>query len=175
MSLAKHDGVLVALFTTLVLGGMGSGAPAEAGSPEAPEAAVDSMKDGAQSPVSKDSSTIAGEPIDYLSTPSPEISSMSMSIPPGSTTQWMIHPVPLYIYVLEGTLTVEFADGSHQDFEAGRAFLQARTKWHHGRNKGTAPVRFLAVSFGAKGVPTVLHPPGGEESHPGSSSAGVEP
>jgi quercetin dioxygenase-like cupin family protein len=110
--------------------------------------------------VSTDSASIAGEPVAYPSTPNPEISSYIMPIAPGATTQWMTHPVPAYLYVLEGTLTVEFAeDGSRKEFKAGQAFLQARTKWHRGRNDGKVPVRFLAVFCGAKDVPNVLHPP----------------
>jgi|SRR5580700_3190532 quercetin dioxygenase-like cupin family protein len=111
------------------------------------------------SPVSEDSVTIAGEPLAYLATPSPEVSSAIMSIAPGATTQWMTHPAPIYIYVLEGALTVEFAEGAPREFRAGQAFLQSRTKWHRGRNDGPGQARFLAVFFGAKDVPNVLHPP----------------
>ena len=50
--------------------------------------------------VSKDSVTDAGEPIIYLNTPSPEISSAIMTIPAGTTTEWMVHPVQGYVYVL---------------------------------------------------------------------------
>jgi quercetin dioxygenase-like cupin family protein len=110
-------------------------------------------------PVSRDTSTIAGEPLTYPSTPSPEVSSFTLSLAPGATTAWMTHPVQAYIYVLEGTLTVELADGGRQEFGAGQAFLQTRTRWHRGRNEGRIPARFLAVFCGAQGVPTVLHPP----------------
>lgn len=113
--------------------------------------------------VSTDNKTIAGEPVEYASTPDPVISSNIVSIPPGGATAWMIHPVQPYCYVLEGTLTVEFAaDGSRQTFKAGQAFLQTRTHWHRGRNDGKTPMRFLAVFVGAKGVPTILHPPSGK-------------
>ena len=110
-------------------------------------------------PVSRDESTIAGERLAYPSSPSPEVSSFILSIAPGATTAWMTHPVQAYIYVLEGTLTVELEDGARLEFPAGRAFLQSRTKWHRGRNQGKTPVRFLAVFCGAREVPTVLHPP----------------
>jgi len=113
------------------------------------------------SPVSKDSTTIAGEPLVYPGTASPEVSSSILSIAPGAKTDWMIHPAQAYLYVLEGTLTVELAEGSHREFSAGEAFLQTRTKWHRGRNRGSAPVRFLAVFLGAREVPNVLHPPPG--------------
>ena len=77
--------------------------------------------------VSNDSSSIAGEQLAYPSTPDPEISSYILPIAPEAVTDWMVHPVPGDLDVLEGTLTVEFADdGSRQNFEAGQAFLQAR-------------------------------------------------
>jgi quercetin dioxygenase-like cupin family protein len=113
--------------------------------------------------VSSDTKTVAGEPLAYLSTPNPVIASNLLTIQPGTVTEWMTHPVPAYIYVLEGTLTVEFAgDGSRHEFKAGQAFLQARDHWHRGRNDGTVPVRFLGVFMGAKDVPDILHPPGGK-------------
>lgn len=109
-------------------------------------------------PVSRDSVTIAGEPELYLSTPEPEVSSAVFTFPPGAVSQWMTHPAPTYVYVLEGTLTVEFEDGSHQSFHQGEAFLQCRSKWHRGRNDGSQTMRFLAVFVGAKSIPNVLHP-----------------
>ena len=112
-------------------------------------------------PVSHDSVTIAAEPELYLSTPEPEVSSVIFTFPPGAVSQWMIHPAPAYIYVLEGTLVVEFEDGSHQSFHAGQGFLQCRAKWHRGRNDSSQTMRFLAVFFGGKGVPNVVHPASG--------------
>src|SRR5689334_4475739 len=53
--------------------------------------------------------TIAGEPLAYPNTPAPVVSSSIVSVPPGGVTEWMTHPVQAYLYVLEGTLTVEFA------------------------------------------------------------------
>jgi quercetin dioxygenase-like cupin family protein len=105
--------------------------------------------------------TIAGEPLAYPSTPDPVVSSDVLTIQPGAVTEWMTHPVPAYLYVLEGTLTVELVDGTRQKFDAGQSFLQCHTTWHRGRNEGTTPVRFLAVFIGAKGVPDILHPPSG--------------
>jgi quercetin dioxygenase-like cupin family protein len=109
--------------------------------------------------ISKDSVTDDGEPIIYLNTPDPEISSSIVTIPSGMTTEWMTHPVQGYVYVLEGTLIVEFADGPRKVFEAGKGFPQARSKWHRGRNDGERVVRSLAVFFGGKDVPNVPNPP----------------
>ena len=108
--------------------------------------------------VSKDATDDAGEPITYIATPNPEVTSAIVSLPPAGKTDWMTHPVPGYLYVLEGELTVEFEDGHHLVFKTGQAFMQARTKWHRGINTGSGPMRFLAVFFGAKGVPPVNPP-----------------
>jgi quercetin dioxygenase-like cupin family protein len=109
--------------------------------------------------LSRLTTTIAGEPLAYPNTPEPVVSSYVETIPPGGVTSWMTHPVPAYLYVLEGTLTVEFADGTRHRFDAGQDLLQCHTTWHRGRNEGTTPMRFLAVFMGAKGVPEILHPP----------------
>jgi len=110
--------------------------------------------------VSRDVKTIVGEPLEYPSSPNPVISSSILTIAPGTVTPWMVHPVQPYLYVLEGTLIVEFAaDGSRQTFRAGQAFLQTRSHWHRGRNDGTTLVRFLSVFIGAKDAPTILHLP----------------
>ena len=103
--------------------------------------------------------TIAGEPLLYPSTPDPVIRSDILTIPPGGITRWMTHPVPAYLYVLKGDLTVQFADGAEKTFHAGQAFLQCHTVWHRGVNDGRQPVRFLAVFMDAKGVPVIVHPP----------------
>ena len=105
------------------------------------------------------STTIAGEPLAYPSTPAPVITSAVLTVPARSTTKWMTHPVPAYLYVLQGTLIVEFQDGSRHAYKAGEAFLQCHTMWHRGVNEGNEPVRFLAVFVGAKGEPVILHPP----------------
>jgi quercetin dioxygenase-like cupin family protein len=105
--------------------------------------------------------TSAGEPLHYLGTPDPVIYSDVLTIPPGGVSRWMTHPVPAYLYVLQGDLTVEFVDGKRQTFHTGQALLQSQTKWHRGRNDGQVPVRFLAVFLGSKGVPVILHPPAG--------------
>jgi mannose-6-phosphate isomerase-like protein (cupin superfamily) len=105
--------------------------------------------------------TTAGEPLHYLSTPDPVVSSDILTVPPGKVSRWMVHPVPAYLYVLQGDLTLEFVDGKRQTFHTGQSLLQSQTKWHRGRNEGQVPLRFLAVFMGSKGTPVILHPPVG--------------
>jgi quercetin dioxygenase-like cupin family protein len=103
--------------------------------------------------------TTADEPLSYLSTPNPLISSGILSIPPGGISRWMIHPVPAYVYILQGDLTVEFIDGKKKTFHEGEVILQPRAVWHRGRNEGPRLLRFLAAFLGAKGIPGIVHPP----------------
>ena len=105
--------------------------------------------------------TTAGEPLLYLSTPNPVISSDILTIAPGGVSRWMTHPVPAYIFVLQGDLTIQFADGTEKTVHQGEVALQPRAAWHRGRNEGKVPLRFLAVFMGAQGVPGILHPPSG--------------
>jgi quercetin dioxygenase-like cupin family protein len=106
--------------------------------------------------------TIAGESLSYPLTPNPVVFTNVLTIQPGVVTDWMVHPVQPFLYVLEGTLTVEFAaDGSRHTFNAGQGFLQTRCHWHRGRNDGKTAVRLLGVFIGAEDVPVMLHSPAG--------------
>ena len=143
---------------------LGLGAALAAGGPMSEGSLTAAAEDGIKATmtgVSKDSVTDGGEPILYLNTPNPEISSAITTLPAGTATEWMVHPVQGYVYVLEGTLIVEFAGGPRNEFKAGQGFAQTRSKWHRGRNDGKGVVRFLAVFFGGKDVPNVLNPPKG--------------
>jgi hypothetical protein len=45
--------------------------------------------------VSKDTTDDAGDPITYISTPNPEVTSAIVSLPPGGKTDWMTHSCAL--------------------------------------------------------------------------------
>lgn len=146
------------LAATLPLAGLSSMCDAA----QAAQSTESSQEGGAETitPLPDLTTTTAGEPLLYLSTPDPVISSDILTVPPRGVTRWMTHPVPEFLYILEGDLTVEFADGrKEQKFHEGQVLLQPRAAWHRGRNEGQRPLRFLAVGMGAKGVPTILHPP----------------
>ena len=133
----------------------------ETSTSRAAQATKSSQQGGAETvtPLPDLTTTTADEPLLYLSTPNPVISSDILTIPPGGISQWMTHPVPAYVYILQGDLTVEFIDGKKKTFREGEVILQPRAVWHRGCNEGQRPLRFLAVFLGAKGVPGILHPP----------------
>ena len=108
--------------------------------------------------VMKGSRTIGGQNIAYPKTDKAEITSVMIEIQPGKESGRHMHPVPTYVHVLEGTLTVEFEDGSRQPFKAGSGFLEAVNTWHNVKNLGEAPLKFLVLFAGEEGKPNLIRP-----------------
>ena len=117
--------------------------------------------------VMKGSTTIGGQQIEYPKTDKAEMASVLVEIKPGKESGRHMHPVPTYVHVLEGTLTVEFEDGSRQTFQAGSGFLEVVNTWHNGKNLGDVPLRFLIVFAGGEGKPNLIRP----EKHQTSDTA----
>jgi quercetin dioxygenase-like cupin family protein len=115
-------------------------------------------QDATVTAVMKGSRTIGGQNIEYPKTDKAEIASVMIEIQPGKESGRHMHPVPTYVHVLEGTLTVEFEDGSRQPFKAGSGFLEAVNTWHNGKNLGEVPLKFLVVSTGEEGKPNLIRP-----------------
>jgi quercetin dioxygenase-like cupin family protein len=109
-------------------------------------------------PMMKASTTISGQKIEYPKTDKAEMAAVIVEIQSGGESGRHMHPVPTYVHILEGTLTVEFEDGSRQTFEAGKAFLEVVNTWHNAKNLGDLPVKFLVVFAGEEGTPNLIRP-----------------
>ena len=59
--------------------------------------------------------------------------------------------MPLFVYILDGAVTVDYGDKGTKVYEAGGAIMEAMDWPHNGMNKGSEPVRILAVYMGADG------------------------
>ena len=103
------------------------------------------------SPVVKATATASGQKLQYPQTDKPEIESVLIEIAPGGESGRHMHPVPTYVYVVEGTLTVEMDDGSPREYAAGSGFLESVNTWHNGKNLGQAPVKVLVVFVSEEG------------------------
>ena len=115
-------------------------------------------QDATVTAVMKGSRTISGQNIEYPKTNKAEMASVLIEIQPGKESGRHMHPVPTYVHVLEGTLTIEFEDGSRQAFKAGSGFLEVVNTWHNGKNLGEVPLRFLVVFAGEEGKPNLIRP-----------------
>jgi len=104
-------------------------------------------------PLLESGQTVIGEPIAYPQG-TPKVTGAIVVLGPGKETGWHIHSVPLFAYVLQGEISVDYGDKGVKVYKAGDAFLEAMNHPHNGINKGTVPVQILAVYMGAEGTPT---------------------
>jgi quercetin dioxygenase-like cupin family protein len=97
-------------------------------------------------------STVTGEPIRYPTGAPAQVTAMEITLQPGQRTGWHTHPVPLFAYILEGELTVDYGAKGKRIYLKGDGLAEAMNEAHNGRNRGAHPVKILAVFIGLKGV-----------------------
>lgn len=103
------------------------------------------------------STTIVGETLHYPTSGSAKLSSLIVTMDPGESTDWHKHGAPLYAYMLEGTLTVDYRKKGKRTYQQGDAFMEAMSYWHQGRNTGSKPARILVLFLGSENVKNVIH------------------
>ncbi len=142
---------LALLSVGLLLGGACS-ANAQAPAAPSPPAAT-------TTPLLATEQTVIGQEIDY---PDGEalITSGIVSLPVGGETGWHVHGAPMFAYVLEGELTVDYGSRGTRTYRAGDALVEAVDWPHNGRNTGTIAVRILTVYSGAEDVVNAAMVPG---------------
>ena len=73
-------------------------------------------------------------------------------IPPGGTSGRHTHPGIELAYVLDGSIELQQGNGAARSYKAGD-FMQNVAVIHNATNKGTKPVKILAVYIVEKGKP----------------------
>jgi quercetin dioxygenase-like cupin family protein len=82
-----------------------------------------------------------------------KITAVIVTLPPGASLPRHLHPVPLFAYILQGELLVDYGSEGELLYRKGDAFVEAFDSPHSGRNAGKGNVKILAVYAGAVGVP----------------------
>lgn len=126
-----------------------------------PAAAQDTQYQNLLTPLLSGNQTIIDQTIAYPQG-TPKVTAAVVVIPPGKDTGWHIHTVPLFVYILEGEVTVDYGSKGVKTFKAGSALLEAENWPHNGMNKTDKPLRILAVYMGAEGVATATPVAGAE-------------
>jgi quercetin dioxygenase-like cupin family protein len=125
-----------------------------AGSP--PVWAQDALPAGFKTqPLLKTGQTRDNEPIVYPMG-KPEIISVIGTIEPGGRTPLHEHPVPTYVYVLEGEVELQSHGGQPHKYKVGEAYIEALNRKHQLFNKGNVPAKVLVVFVGEEGKPTTI-------------------
>jgi len=95
--------------------------------------------------------SIVGEPIRYPTTGAAHVTAAIITLAPGGQTIEHEHGVPLFAYILDGELTVDYGTHGKRVYRQGQSFMEAMAVPHFGTNTGTTPARILAVYMGADG------------------------
>lgn len=107
------------------------------------------------SPLLVTGETILKQPFSYP-TGKPKITAAIVTMPPGGTTGWHEHPVPVFGYVLEGEITVDYGPHGKRVYRKGDSLMEAINTAHDGHNTGQGVARILAVFMGAEGVENTM-------------------
>jgi len=100
----------------------------------------------------KQAQTVLDQLLQYPTGSQAQVSSAVLTFAPGASTGLHKHEAPLYVYVLEGTITVTYDGGVVKNYSEGSAILEAVGTAHNGENRTDKPVRLLVVNMGAEGV-----------------------
>jgi quercetin dioxygenase-like cupin family protein len=96
------------------------------------------------------------DPVSYPRTDKTEIISVIGTIEPGGRTPLHEHPVPTYVYVLDGEVELQTEGRPPHRYKAGEAYIEALNRKHQLFNKGSATAKVLVVFLGEQGKPTTI-------------------
>jgi quercetin dioxygenase-like cupin family protein len=100
--------------------------------------------------------TVLGQTLAYPAGAPAKVTAAIVAMQPGAETGWHQHDVPLFGYMLEGELTVDYGAHGTRVYRKGDALMEAIDVPHNGRNTGEGVARILAVFMGADGVPDTV-------------------
>jgi quercetin dioxygenase-like cupin family protein len=98
----------------------------------------------------KTTTTITGQKLEYPGN-NPQVTATVVEIPPGVDVGWHEHPNIRYVYVIDGTLTIELENGTRREFPTGTIFVEAFGTRHHGMNTGSTPAKVLFIDHSEEG------------------------
>jgi quercetin dioxygenase-like cupin family protein len=101
--------------------------------------------------------TVVGETITYPSRAVAKLTAAVVTLAPGEETGWHRHGMPVFGYVLEGELTVDYGVKGQRTYKMGEGFAEAINAPHNGRNMSKSRMRVLAVFMGEDGMPTTIN------------------
>jgi quercetin dioxygenase-like cupin family protein len=85
----------------------------------------------------------------------PEVTATIVEYPPGASGARQINPYSRYIYVLEGTLTLDADGRGPVDFPAGSLILSGNT-WLTPKNNGAVAAKLLVIDQAEAGESNAL-------------------
>jgi quercetin dioxygenase-like cupin family protein len=96
-------------------------------------------------PLLSTGTTILGETLHYPTNGPAHVTAAIVTLPPGGRTVLHKHGVPMFGYILEGEITVDYGDRGKRTYHQGDAIMEAMDAAHFGADAGPQPVRILTV------------------------------
>ncbi|MDX5376727.1 MAG: cupin domain-containing protein [Halomonas sp.] len=116
----------------------------------------DALPEGFETaPVLKTTETRDGDPIAWPEGTAQFISVIG-TIEPGGRTPRHQHPVPVYVYILEGEVELRTEGGDPHTYSAGEAYIEALNRDHQLFNVSDDEARVLVVFTATEGQPTTV-------------------
>ena len=106
-------------------------------------------------PLLSTSTTIVGEKIRYPSGAA-HVTSAIVTLAPGARTILHKHGVPMFAYILDGEITVDYGKHGKRTYRKGQSLMEAMHVAHFGENTGKDPMRLIAVYMGAARAKDVI-------------------
>jgi quercetin dioxygenase-like cupin family protein len=129
--------------------------PATAAQP-APDKAAAAKSGGYPAvPLLETGKTIVGETILYPKGRA-NVTAAIFTLEPGGKSMVHKHGVPLFAYILEGELTVDYGRHGKRVYKQGDSLMEAMNVAHFSTNTTTLPVRLLAVYMGSSRAKDVI-------------------
>ena len=88
-----------------------------------------------------------------MTIPDREAVMVIVDLPPGAAEGRHTHSAEVFVFVQEGTITLENEGKPDTTLKAGDTFTYAPGKYHQVINKGNSPVKLAAVFIAEKGKP----------------------
>jgi len=106
-------------------------------------------------PLLSTSTTVVGEKIEYPKGDA-HVTSVIVTLAPGARTILHTHGVPMFAYILDGEITVDYGTHGKRTYRKGASLMEAMQVAHFGENTGSEPVRLIAVYMGASTAKDVV-------------------
>lgn len=97
--------------------------------------------------------TVIGQKIVYPAVPNAEVTMAKVIVPAGKQTGWHKHEIPVFAYMIKGTLTVELENGDKTVYRENETISEVFNTYHNGYNASDEDVVLLAIYLGEKGQP----------------------
>jgi len=94
-----------------------------------------------------------GQKIVYPDFKDAKVSMMKITFPPGESTGWHKHTIPVFSYILQGTLSIETEDHKFLEFKEGSSFAEMVNVYHNGSNKGDKDLIAFVIYLGGDDAP----------------------